>query len=75
MTATVNNPTPVVQTFSECSVLATGCGSVTYSLDQVKTFVTLDATTKTISVLSTNTADVATYDMGLVATLASYSNI
>lgn len=75
MTATVLNSATVLQTFTACTVLASGCGLVTYGLNQTQSFISLDTTAKSISVQSTNVADIATHYFGLVASLVSYPSI
>lgn len=75
MNATVLFPTPVVQTFNASSVLASGCGSVTYSLNQTLSFLTLNAAAMTLNVLSSNFADVGTQYIGLIASLVDYPSI
>ncbi len=72
MNATALDSTPVVQTFTACSVLAAGCGSVTFSLNQTLSFITIDSSAMTISVQSSNVSDANTYSMGLIASLDSY---
>lgn len=75
MAATVLNSVPVFQNFTASTVLASGCGLVTYALNQTASFISLDTTAKSISVQSTNVADIATHYFGLVASLVSYPSI
>ena len=51
------------------------CGSVSYSLTPNLSFVTLDGTTRSISVVSSTQADVGTYSMTLSGTLTNYPSV
>ena len=75
MTGSALASAPTVQTIPSCSVSVTGCGSVTYSLNQTLSFVTLNIAAMTITVQSLSLTDVGTYYLGLIATLASYTTL
>lgn len=67
MTTSVNvSPSLAPQTInpSTVNVAATvNCGAISYALDQVLSFVILDTTAMTITVVSTNNLDVGTHNL------------
>ena len=73
MTTSVNvSPSLTPQTFSASSLnTATNCGTVTYALNDTLSYVTLSGLS--ISVVSTNSADVGVHYLAVVATAGTYT--
>ena len=73
MTTSVNvTSTLAPQTFSASTLnTAVNCGTVTYALNDTLSFVSLSG--QSITVISTNAADVGVHYLGLVATSGTYT--
>ena len=73
MTTSVNvSSTLAPQTFSASTLnTATNCGTVTYTLNDTLSFVTLSELS--ITVVSTNAADVGIHYLALLATAGTYT--
>ena len=73
ITSVLVSPPLTPQPFAPSSVVfALPCGSVSYSLSPTSSLVILDSVLQTISVVSSNSADVGGYPMNLIAKLDSY---
>lgn len=75
ITTTVLKSPATAIIFTPSSVTANGvvCGSVTYTLSPTTySFITLDSTTRTITVNPTLSSQISTYPMTVIASLVSY---
>lgn len=72
-TSVLVSPVLASQNIVACTYVANiDCGVINYSLDSQYSFLTLDTDALTLSLVSTSAADVGTYNLKLVASLASY---
>ena len=75
-TSVLVSPVLASQNIVACTYVTNiDCGAINYSLDNQFNFLTLDTNMLTLSLVSTSSGDVGTYNINLVATLVSYPTI
>jgi hypothetical protein len=69
-------PTLSPQSITQCTVVANiDCGPVIYALDDVYPYITFESSTNSLTAISTDTADIGSHTVNLVASLFAYGAV